>query len=403
MFSKRFRIFDLLGFPIYLDLSWFLIVILISWSLAVSAFPAWVEGLTPVQYWTMGIVGALGLFASILAHELGHAVMARRCDLPMRGITLFIFGGVADMGREPPNAKTEFLVAIAGPVVSVIIAVTGYAVLAVAGEAMPPSVSAVVGYLALINAILVAFNMVPAFPLDGGRVLRAFLWHIKGSLRWATRISSTLGSAFGMFLILLGLVNLLGGNIIGAIWQFLIGMFLRNAAQMSYQQVLIRRALEGEPVSRFMQPNVVSVSADLPLDELVDQYIYRHHYKMFPVVERDQLVGCVTTRDVQKIPREKWRETSTGEVLSACDQLNTTHPEADAMEALTQLGQSGASRMMVVDDGRLVGLLSLKDLMRFISLKLELDPLSDRPVAVTDPADSRPAKEDRIAETPYRR
>lgn len=384
MITKRFRIFNLLGIPIYLDLSWFVIAVLISWSLATGVFPNQVEGLTPAAYWLMGIAGALGLFASILAHELGHAVVAQRFDLPMRGITLFIFGGVAEMSKEPPSAKAEFFVAIAGPIVSVLIAVGCVGAMLIGGELVPAEVAAVVWYLGIINAVLVAFNMIPAFPLDGGRVLRSILWHWKGNLRWATRICSTLGSMFGLLLIVLAVVNLLAGNFIGAVWQFLIGMFLRNAAQMSYQQVLIRRALEGEPVHRFMQANVVTVDPSLTVDHLVEDYVYRYHHKMFPVTEQDRLVGCVTTRAIQQVPREQWHQTTVGQIAGRCDKENTTHPQADAMAALTQLSQSGESRMMVVENDRLVGLLSLKDLLKFIALKVELEedrPASSRSVA----------------------
>jgi len=373
MITKRFKIFDLLGFPIYLDLSWFAIAILIAWSLATGIFPAQAEGLTPAVYWSMGIAGAIGLFASILAHELGHAVVARRFDLPMRGITLFIFGGVAEMTKEPPSAKAEFFVAIAGPIVSVVIALGCFAVALVSGGvAMSPALL-VIWYLGMINGILVLFNMIPAFPLDGGRVLRSILWHVKGNLRWATRISSAIGSAFGLALIIFGLLNLLGGNFIGAIWQFLIGMFLRNAAQMSYQQVVIRRALEGEPVSRFMHRDIVTVDPTISVEELVQNYIYQFHHKMFPVTDADRLIGCVTTRDVQAIPREQWPTTVVEKIAGSCNEDNTTHTGADAMEALTQLSRSGASRMMVVDQGRLVGILALKDLMQFIALKVELE------------------------------
>lgn len=378
MFSTRFKIFNLLGFPIYLDLSWFVIVLLIAWSLASSVFPAQVEGLTSAQYWTMGVLGALALFASILAHELGHAVVARRFDLPMRGITLFIFGGVAEMTREPPSAKAEFFVAIAGPIVSVLISATCFAIAALGGTAIPPSGSAVVWYLATINAIVVAFNLIPAFPLDGGRVLRSILWQVKGNLRWATKISSSLGSAFGVVLIVFGLVSLLGGNIIGALWQVLIGMFLRNAAQMSYQQVLVRRALEGEPVSRFMNRDVITVPPSLTLDRLIDEFVYRHHHKMYPVTEGDLLIGCVTTREVQQVPREQWHETTVRDVAEQCGEDSTTTPDADAMEALTKLSRNGVSRMLVLTDGRLAGILSLKDLMKFISLKVELEGDDDR-------------------------
>lgn len=373
MFSKRYKILNLLGFPIYLDLSWFAIVVLIAWSLASRIFPAQVEGLSPVQYWTMGVLGALGLFASILAHELGHAVVARRFDLPMRGITLFIFGGVAEMTKEPPSAKAEFFVAIAGPIVSVFVSVACFAIAMFGGSAMPPSVSAVIWYLATINAVVVVFNLIPAFPLDGGRVLRSILWHFTGNMRWATKVASSMGSAFGVFLIVFGFLNLLAGNLIAALWQILIGMFLRNAAQMSYQHVLIRRALEGESVSRFMNRDVITVPPSLTLDRLIDEFVYRHHHKMYPVIEDDHLIGCVTTRQVQQVQRERWHETTVRDVVERCGEDSTTSPDADAMEALTKLSRNGASRMLVVSDGRLAGILSLKDLMKFISLKVELE------------------------------
>jgi len=373
MMTKRFKIFSQLGFPIYLDLSWFAIVVLITWSLASGYFPQQVEGLTSGAYWIMGAVGALGLFASILAHELGHAVVARRFDLHMRGITLFIFGGVAEMSKEPPSAKAEFYVAIAGPIVSILIAGGCLAIGVVSGHAMPGAVAAVVWYLGMMNGVLVAFNMIPAFPLDGGRVLRSILWHVKGNLRWATRISSTIGSGFGLLLIGFGLLNLLTGNVIGAIWQVMIGMFLRNAAQMSYQQVLVRRALEGEPVSRFMQPDVVTVDPSLSIEELVENYIYRLHHKMFPVADNGRLIGCVTTRDVQHVSRDEWSTTTVADISHRCDPDNTIAPASDAMEALSQMSRNGAHRLMVVEGDKLAGLLSLSDLVKFMSLKVELE------------------------------
>ena len=373
MITKRFRVCSLLGFPIYLDLSWFAIVVLITWSLATGVVPQQIEGLTTSTYWIMGVVGAMGLFASILAHELGHAVVARRFDLHMRGITLFIFGGVAEMSDEPPSAKSEFFVAIAGPIVSILISAACLAVGAVSGNVMPEAVAAVVWYLGMMNGVLVAFNMIPAFPLDGGRVLRSILWHYKGSLRWATRISSSIGSGFGLVIIGFGLLNLLAGNVIGAIWQVMIGMFLRNAAQMSYQQVLVRRALDGEPVSRFMQPNVVTVEPSLSVEELVEDYIYRQHHKMFPVTDNGRLLGCVTTRDVQSVPRNEWTTTTVAHISSQCEPNNTISPISDATEALSQMSREGTHRLMVVDDDRLVGVLSLSDLVKFMSLKVELE------------------------------
>jgi Zn-dependent protease/predicted transcriptional regulator len=373
MFTKRIKIFDLLGFPIYIDLSWFIIVLLITWSLASNGFPSFYEGLATSTYWMMGLAGALGLFASILLHELGHSVVARRFQVPMRGITLFIFGGVAEMTEEPPSAKAEFFVAIAGPIVSVIIAIACYAAWILGGAVLPTPVTGVLAYLGIINAVVVGFNLIPAFPLDGGRVLRSILWHVKGSLRWATRVTSTIGSGFGLALVLLGVLNVIGGNFIGGMWQVLIGMFLRGAAQMSYQQVLIRRALEGEPIDRFMNSNAITVPPGATIGQLVEDYVYKYHHKMFPVAENGRLLGCVTTQDVQRVPRDQWDQRSVGEIADPCGNENTIERGTDSMQALSQMQRKGASRLMVVHDGHLEGILSLKDMLKFIALKVELE------------------------------
>jgi Zn-dependent protease/predicted transcriptional regulator len=380
MFTKRIKLFHLLGFPIYVDLSWFVIVLLITWSLATNLFPRFYEGVSHATYWWMGLAGAIGLFVSILAHELGHSVVARRFDMPVRSITLFIFGGVAELSREPPSAKAEFFVAIAGPIVSVLVAVACYA-MAIVGEArLAVPIVAVLWYLGIINGVIVAFNMIPAFPLDGGRVLRSILWHVRGSLRLATRITSSIGSGFGLLLILLGVISFMGGNIIGGMWQFLIGMFLRGAAQMSYQQVLIRRALEGESVDRFMQTDVVTVSPSTTVRQLVEEYIYRYHYKMYPVTDQQRLLGCVTTRNVQQVPQDQWEQRTVGEVLEPCANENTTERSADALQTLSRMNQGSVSRLMVVHNDHLEGILSLKDLLKFIALKVELEEGSDQVV-----------------------
>jgi Zn-dependent protease len=374
MFGKRFDLFTVFGFTIRLDTSWFIVAVLVAWSLAKGYFPARVPDLSATTYWLMGTVGALGLFASVVLHELSHALVARRYGLAMRGITLFIFGGVAEMEDEPPHARAEFMVAIAGPIASVLIGAGffgAYGLGATAAWSAPPL--EVLFYLAFINIVLAAFNMIPAFPLDGGRVLRSALWHWKKSLRWATRVTSTIGSGFGLALILLGVVSVIQGNFVGGMWQFLIGLFLRNAAQMSYQQLLLRRALEGERVARFMQTEPVTVSRSLSVRELVEDYVYKHHFKMFPVVDDGRIVGCVTTRQIKELPREEWDRQTVGALAEACSGENTVAPESDAMEAMTKMSRGGASRLLVVDGGRLVGVLALKDLLRFLSLKVELE------------------------------
>jgi len=376
MFGKRIELFKLLGFSVRIDLSWLVIALLVTWSLAVGVFPQNFPGWTTTTYWLMGVAGMVGLFVSIVLHELSHSLVARRFGMPMEGITLFIFGGVAEMKDEPPSAKAEFFMAIAGPIASVLIAMVCFGVALVAQMAnWGEPVIGVFYWLGLINGVLVLFNMIPAFPLDGGRVLRAALWHWKNDIRKATRITSQLGSGFGILLILTGVfVAIFQRNIIGGIWYALIGMFLRGAAQMSYQQLLIRRALEGEPVRRFMSTDPVTVSPQMTVAQLVDDYIYQHHFKMFPVVDQGRLQGCVTTRDVQQIPREEWERHTVGEIAHACTEENTISIDADAMEALSQMSRTNASRTMVVDaNGDLAGIVALKDLMGFLSLKVELE------------------------------
>lgn len=374
MFGKPITLFKLFGFAVRLDFSWFIVAILVVWSLAVGLFPALVQGLAASTYWAMGVAGALGLFASVILHEFGHSIVARRYGLPIKGITLFIFGGVAELEQEPQNAKTEFLVAIAGPIVSILITLVCFG-LTSAGQAAgwPVAVTAVFSYLAIINTALVLFNSIPAFPLDGGRVLRSALWHWKGNLRWATRITSQLGSGFGLLLIGFGIISIVFGNFIGGVWWFLIGLFLRNAASMSYQQLLVRQALEGEPVHRFMATQLVTVPPTIPIQALIDEYIYRHYYKLFPVVDDDQLVGCVTVDRVKQLSQEEWNTQTVESVMDQCSSKNTIRSDADAMDALTKMNRTGVSRLMVVDDGRLIGIIALKDLMRFFSLKLELE------------------------------
>jgi Zn-dependent protease/CBS domain-containing protein len=374
MFGRRIRLFNLLGFEVRIDLSWLVIAVLVTWSLAKGLFPSYYPDLTTEVYWGMGVAGALGLFASIIFHEFCHSLVARKFGMQMKGITLFIFGGVAEMGDEPPTARAEFYMAAAGPVSSLLLSAVFYWLYrSDLGGDGNPAVSGVVGYLAAINALLAVFNLLPAFPLDGGRILRSILWGVKQDLSWATRISAGIGSAFAILLIFLGILSMLRGNLIGGIWWFLIGLFLRGAAQMSYQQLMVRRALEGEHISRFMTRNPVTVPPTITVAELVENYLLHHHYKMFPVVDDGRIIGCVTTRDVKAIPKEKWGAKSVGEIAEGCPPEIFITPETDAVKALAIMNQTGLSRLLVAEDQKLVGILTLKDLLAFLSLKVELE------------------------------
>ena len=375
MFKYRIKLFTLSGFEVRIDASWLFIAFLVTWSLAVGYYPARYHGLTLPDYWWMGILSALGLFASIVVHEFSHSLVARRYGLRIKGITLFIFGGVAEMGEEPRAPQTEFLMAVAGPITSILLGFVFYAAGQAGASVWPVQAVAVLAYLAWINWLLAAFNLVPAFPLDGGRMLRAGLWHWKGNLTAATRTASSIGSGFGAVLIALAVWQLWIGNFIGAMWWFLLGLFLRNAAESSYRQLIIRNTLEGEPVSRFMNTSPVTVPPNLSVEDLVEGYIYKNHFKMFPVVAAGshKLAGCVTTSDVKKVPRDEWRRHSIQEVLHPCSPENTIGPDTDAVRALAQINKSGQSRLMVVDHDQLVGVVALKDLVGFLASKLELE------------------------------
>ncbi len=374
MFGRRVTLFKMFGFEVRVDGSWLIIAVLITWSLADSMFPHLYPGLSRAEYWLMGFVGALLLFASIVVHELAHSLVARRHGLPMKGITLFIFGGVAEMDSEPPNAKAEFLMAAAGPLTSIVIGALFYVLYLGARGASPTMAVGVLWYLYWINWILAAFNLVPAFPLDGGRILRSALWHWKGNLWSATRIASNIGSGFGILLVAFGVYQLLIGDFIGAVWWFLIGMFLRSAAQGSYQQLMVQKMLQGEPIRRFMNTNPVTVSPAISLEDLVEHYIYKYHYKMFPVVnDSHELLGCVTTKEVKDIPREQWNQYSVQAVMQPYKPQDAVSPDTDSVEALAIMRRSQSSRLMVVEAGRLVAVLALKDLLEHLSSKLEME------------------------------
>ena len=381
MFGTRLRLFRLCGIPINIDPSWLIIFVLLGWTMT-TRFAVEVPGLEPAVAWTFGLGTALLFFTCIVLHELGHALVACSTGIPIRGITLFLFGGVAEMESEPPSAGKEFLMAIGGPVVSAILS-AGFWALAVLGaqSGWESGVVVMFRHLTFINLAVLVFNMVPAFPLDGGRVLRSALWAATGSLRKATRWASLGGQGFAWLLIAVGAIEFLRGNPVGGMWLALIGLFLNGAARNSYQSVLIRQALEGEPVQRFMNTEPVVVPPELRLREWVEDYVYRHHHKAFPVVSDGRLQGVVSTRALSELPRSEWDRHTVGEVMYRDLDAVSITPATDALQALEKMQRTGSSRLLVVEDGRLLGLVSLKDLLRFLDLKLELEGEESKPHA----------------------
>lgn len=374
MFGKRWKIFELFGFTVQLDASWLVLALLVTWSLATGVFPQYYPGLPSATYWSMGLIGMIGLVFSIVFHEASHALVARAHGMQIKGITLFIFGGVAELGDEPETARTEFLVAIAGPISSFLLAVVFFALAWVLDSlGLAEALQGLGYYLAYINALLATFNLLPAFPLDGGRVLRAGLWYWKGNLGWATRIATRSGGILGFALILLGVLSIIAGNFVGGLWWFLIGLFVRQAADASFMQYMARQALAGEPVLRFMTPDPVTVPASVTLRAFVDDYVYRYHYDLYPVTRDGRLVGCVRTHDVKDLAPETWDAHVVSEIMRPPTLELTIPPGADAMQALAQMRRSANSRLLVTEGGRLVGVLVLKDMLELIALKMDLE------------------------------
>jgi len=364
VFGRGYRLFRLAGFEVKVDPSWGILALLVTWSLAEGLFPFYVEGLSRATYWVMGAIGVVGLLGSIVIHEFSHSMVARRYGMPIHGISLFIFGGVAEMHEEPPNAKTEFLMAIAGPAMSIVLAFLFYYLYGAAdGGGWPRPVAAVLFYLTYLNGLLAAFNLVPAFPLDGGRMLRAALWGWRGDIDWATRIAARIGSGFGAFLAGLGIYFILTGRLIGGLWWILIGAFLHNAAMGSYRQLLMRERAGGQRVRDLMTANPVTVEGGLTVDEWVRNYVYKFHYQMYPVVEEGALAGCVHSRDLRELPESEWSRHSVRELRHGCHEGTTVSPDDDAGEALSRMTHSGNTRLLVTEGDRLVGILTLKDMV----------------------------------------
>ncbi len=374
MFYKRFKVLRLAGFDVNIDISWVIIVVLIIWSLAVSLFPSQYPNMPTRSYVWMAALAAFGFFASIIIHEFCHALVARHYGLPMKGITLWMLGGVAEMSDEPPNAKTEFLMAGAGPLASIGIAAVCYGLATVATQLQWSVIAiAVFSYLWRINLILAIFNLIPAFPLDGGRLLRAILWGWKGRLQWATRVASRVGLGFGTILMVLGFLAFISGNLIGGIWYFLIGLFIRFAAQSSYAQLLVKGGLEDVPVRQLIKEELVAVPKEATIADLVENYFYRYQHRLFPVVDAsNKLVGCVRLASVRNIPRSEWSDVRVKDVLEPLSEENTIESKESAFSAFKKMSRLKSDRMMLVEGDHVVGVISLNDVLRFVSMRLEL-------------------------------
>lgn len=375
------------GIDVTVDWSLLIIFALITTSLASGLFPQWHPAWTPATSWLTALAAAVLFFASVLTHELSHSIVGRANGIQVKRITLFVFGGMAQMEHEPARWPAELWMAIVGPITSLVI---GVACLLAAGAAAVasdvPDLERLLAslnpgrtlllWLGQINIVVALFNLVPAFPLDGGRVLRAVLWGATRDLRRATRWASGLGQLFAWMLIAAGIAMVLGVSLpyLGSgagngIWLAFIGWFLNNAALTSYRQVLTRELLHDVPVGQLMVRELETVWPDMPLDMFVSHFLLRSDQRAFPVLEGERLAGLVCQRDVERVPPAQRHSASVREVMKPMDQVVVVHASDDASDVLNLLAQRDINQVLVLADGRVAGLVRRADILRWLALR----------------------------------
>jgi Zn-dependent protease/predicted transcriptional regulator len=376
-YSVQLRGLNLLrvgGIQIVIDYSWFVIFFLVIYSMAEIYFPQAQGRYSTPEYWIMGLAAAALLFVSVLVHELAHSFVALRHGVEVISIRLFIFGGVAQIASEPKSGRHEFLIALAGPAASMVLACFfGGIYLFSLLWSTSSALGAIAWYLASANAILALFNLIPGFPLDGGRILRAILWDRWNDTGRATKVVSQIGNAFALLLIALGVaLFLLAKDLISGLWFIFIGLFMKQSALGSYQAVVLREALAGVKVRQIMTENVVAVDWLVSLEELVRDYIYKHQFTHFPVFDRDELLGMVSLAQVKDVPKDLWPFKQVRDIMAPIDEVPSLKPGDDATEALSRMVSDDLGRMPVIDDGRLVGIVSRRDILNLFKIKSDL-------------------------------
>ena len=364
--GDSFELGRIAGIRIGVNWSWLVVFALIVWTLAATIFPDSNPGLSDGTYLAMAVVAAVLFFVSLVLHELGHALVARREGVEIEGITLWLFGGVAKFKGMFPSAGAEFRIAVAGPLVSLAIGVF-FVLIAWIGD-LPEAVDGVVGYLGYINLVLLVFNLIPALPLDGGRVLRSILWQTKGDFRWATNVAAEVARVFAFLFIGVGLAEVFFLNSFAGVWLAFLGWFLLQAAGAEARYLATRQALGGLRVRDLMVRDPVTVAPDLSLGRFMDEVVWPHRYTSYPVVDDGCAVGLLPFRSVAQVPRTEWDGRSVRDAMLPLEDVPELTEEDDLVDALAKLGSSGVGRGLVVEDGRLAGLLSLTDLSRALEI-----------------------------------
>ena len=369
MFSNAIQLFSINGFKIRLDPSWFIIAALVIWSLSQQYFPSILSGASQTTYFVMSLVAMLCFFASLLLHELAHSIVARWFGVEIKNITLFIFGGVAELESEPQSATAEFSIALAGPAMSFSLSFGFWVLAQVSSIAYPAEApTLVLSYLALLNLILAVFNLVPAFPMDGGRVLRAYLWHRSGDILSATETAAKSGRTFAYLLMAFGLWSLFQGAVVTGLWQLMIGGFVLMAARSSYQTQLARLAFDHKLVRDLMTENPITVGPEVTLSEFVNKIMLQSGVSFVPVVEAGMLLGHMGPAVLSAINRENWGSIRVGDVFAGLDEASAVAPDVSVQDLIALIGKTGRRKFMVVDDHKLLGVISLSDLSHYLQV-----------------------------------
>jgi Zn-dependent protease/CBS domain-containing protein len=376
MLKNSFRLFTVRGIHVGIHVSWLIIFVLLTWSLAVGYFPSAIPGIEATLAWVLGVVASILLFTSVLIHELAHSFVAKSRGLEVSSITLFIFGGVSNLASEPQSARTEFWVAVVGPITSFVIAAVSFGIALV----MPTDeLQALFGYLAIVNALLGGFNLIPGFPLDGGRVLRSIAWGITGSLRRATEIAVGAGQIVGGLFILWGVIQIFGGNLINGLWIAAIGWFLQNAASSSLGQVVLMERLKDVTVADVLRPDTATITRQATVADLIEDYLLPGNRRAVPVEDGGRLVGMVTLGDIKDVPVEARDATQIGTVMGGREGLITVRPSEPLADAVGKLTGRDLEQVPVMDGDRFVGILTRADVMRQLQLRemLDVEPETD--------------------------
>lgn len=360
------RIFRLAGIDVRIHVSWLVVFGLVTWSLAEAYYPPLLPGLGAAEAWLLGAASAILLFASVLVHELAHSLVARSQGVEAGSITLFIFGGVSSLRSDAPRASAEFQIAIVGPLASFALAVISLLVAAAIAE---PRVEALFGYLALINGLLGLFNLIPGFPLDGGRVLRAVVWNATGDMHRGLETAVAAGQLVGYAFMLWGAVRILGNDLLGGIWIAAIGWFLQAAGTASLEQIHVEARLKGVTVRDVVHPDATAVAPDVSVAALIEDFLLPGNRRALPVVADGRLVGMISLSDIQAVPPERRGSTSVADVMGGRQGVTTVAPETSLADALTALRTGDFEQLPVVDGDRLVGVLTRADVVRQFELR----------------------------------